>query len=388
MAKIKQIIGRKILDSRGKPTVEVQVTTDEGMMATDSVPSGTSTGTHEAALVDVDVAVSNTNQVIAPEIVGLEVTLQEEIDRKMIVLDGTENKNRLGANAMLGVSLAVARAGAISEKIPLYRYLNQLFKKSSGLEVKPSIPEPMMVMVCGGKHVEPANKLCIQEFLVLGDLEDGITIWHTLEGIFKQKGISYQIGLEGAFAPDLENDVEALEILNQAMEESLANLKGEVKLCLDIAGNNCKLSNRQILEMFKQYHLFSLEDPFSEEDWERFGQLKLELEELKVPFLLLGDDLFATHKALLEKGINQLVSNGIIIKPNQVGNLTEVFEVMKIAYGAQYSCVVSHRSGETADTFIADLAVGTGAKFLKSGAPIPSERLLKYHRLQEIAGEL
>lgn len=398
MSKIANIYGRRILDSRGKPTVEVKITTDKGATAIDSVPSGTSTGTKEAALVDVEKACANINKIIAGELKGENVEEQEKIDKKMIELDGTENKNRLGANAVLGVSLAVARAAALSTEIPLYRYINQLFRRISSLEIEPQIPTPMMVMLCGGKHAVTTgfegeyetgkgNNLSIQEFSVLGELADGIKIWQELEKLLRVKKIETTIGLEGAFAPQQTNE-EALVLLKEAIKNVASNLQGEIRLGLDIAGSYCQLSNQQILALFKKFQLYSLEDPFGEEDWERFGQLKLELEELKIPFLLIGDDLFATHKKLLEKGINHLVANGVIIKPNQVGTLSEVLEVMKIAYQAQYTCIVSHRSGETTDTFIADLAVGTAAKYLKSGAPIPTERLLKYRRLKEIEGEL
>lgn len=390
MSKISTIEGRKILDSRGKPTVEVKVTTENGVAAIDSVPSGTSTGKYEAALVDVDVACSNINKIIAPVIIGMEAAEQTTIDQKMIALDGTENKNRLGANAILGVSMAAARAAAQDLKIPLYRHINQLFRKVSGLEINPKIPTPMMVMLCGGKHThtEQAGTLCIQEFSVLGDLSDGIQIWHALEGFFKQRGISFQMGLEGAFAPQIENDEKALQILSEVIQSESQNLKSNLRIGLDIAGNNCRMTNMQLSEYFQKYNIYSFEDPFGEEAWAQFGQLKLELEETKKPFLLIGDDLFATHKSLLEKGINQIVANGIIIKPNQVGSLSETLEVMKLAYQANFSCVVSHRSGETTDTFISDLACGTAAGFLKAGAPIPSERLLKYRRLEEIEKEL
>lgn len=358
------------------------------MIGIDSVPSGTSTGKKEAALADVDVACSNVNQVIAPKLLGKDVEDQESIDKTLIELDGTENKSNLGANAILGVSLASARTAAMELQIPLFQHINKLFCRMSGLAINPKIPTPMMVMLCGGKHAGSAEKsLCIQEFSVIGSLEDGIAIWHRLENMLKEKNIPFSVGLEGAFAPELESDEKAIELLSEAVEKT-EDLGGDIRLGLDIAGNNCRMTNMQILEMVQKYNIFSLEDPFGEDDWEKFGQLKLELEELKKPFLLIGDDLFATHKTLLQKGITQLVANGIIIKPNQVGTLTEVFEVMKIAFKADFSCIVSHRSGETIDSFIADLAVGTGAEYLKAGAPIPSERLVKYNRLKEITESL
>lgn len=388
MSKIAQVRAQKILDSRGQPTIEVKITTDDGTSAADSVPSGTSTGTKEAALVEVEAACENVNKVIAPALIGQEIQEQDAIDHQMLELDGTENKARLGANAILGTSLAVARTAAAAARTPLYLYLNELFRQAHQIEITPKIPLPMMVMLCGGKHAPGVKQSpCIQEFLAIADVADGISIWRTLEGLLKQKGISYQMGLEGAFAPQVENDEKAIEILSEAIQTA-EGLKGDVKIGLDVAGNNCRMTNLQIVELFQKYNLFSLEDPFGENDWERFGQLKLELEELKKPFLLIGDDLFATHKKLLEKGITHLVANGIIIKPNQVGTLSEVFEVASIAYQAHFTCIVSHRSGETNDSFIADLACGIGADYLKSGAPIPAERLAKYRRLEEIRKEV
>lgn len=391
MSKIKLIEGRKILDSRGKETVEVKVETDDGLIGIDSVPSGTSTGKYESKLVDVDIACANINKVIAPKLIGKDPVLQADIDELMNKLDGTENKDRLGANAILGVSLAVARVAALSQKIPLYKHINKLFCQSSGLSIQPAIPTPMMVMICGGLHAEKSDRnenLSIQEFSILGDVNDGIEVWHALEKYFVDNNISYTIGLEGAFTPDIENNDKALEILKSVITDAKVNSADDIKLALDIAGTNCRLTNDQVLNFFKKHNIFSVEDPFGEDDWEKFGQLKLELDELKIPYLLIGDDLFATHKTLLQKGINNLVANAIIIKPNQVGTLTEVFEVMKIAYNAKYACVVSHRSGETTDAFITDLAVGTAAKYLKAGAPVPSERMAKYHRLNEIQNEL
>lgn len=386
MSKISEIQGRKILDSRGQPTVEVKVTTDDGFEAVDSVPSGTSTGAREDALVVPDLAVENINRIIAPKLMNVDVLAQEEIDKKMIELDGTDNKSKLGANAILGVSLAVARAGSMSAKMPLFWHLNKIFSKIAGIELEPMLPTPMMVMICGGKH--GGNSLCIQEFLVIGDVEKGKKIWHETENILKAKKIAYKLGLEGGFSPDLKKDEEAIEIILEAIKNCGFELNSDVRLGLDIAGNNCPMTNEKVLELFGKYNLYSLEDPFGETDWHRFGQLKLELHETGKDFLLIGDDLFATHKSLLQKGINQLVANGIIIKVNQVGTLTEAMEVVALAKQASFKCIVSHRSGDTQDTFIADLAVGVAAEFIKSGAPIPRERVLKYNRLKEIEGEL
>lgn len=384
MSKISTIEARKIMDSRGKPTVEVKIETDNGLMGVDSVPSGTSTGISEAALAPPDKAVENVNRILAPKLKGFETSDQEKIDRKMIELDGTPNKSELGANAILGVSLAAARVASLDNKMPLYWYLNKLFGKISKTIVEPALPLPMMVMICGGKHA--ANRLCIQEFLVLGELEDGIKLWKSIEQTLKQRKIAFKLGLEGAFSPELKYDEEAIEIILEGLQK--ANLQGKMRLGFDIAGNNCQMKSEEILKLVKKYDIYSLEDPFGEKDWEKFGQLKLELKEIKDDFLLIGDDLFATHRRLLEKGINQLVANGIIIKVNQVGTLTESLEVVALAKKANFKCIVSHRSGETTDTFIADLAVGVAADFLKSGAPVPKERLLKYKRLKEIESEL
>ena len=385
MSIIKEVEGRIISDSRALPTVEVKIRTQSGASGVASVPSGTSTGKKEATLVEAKVAVQNINQIIAPKLKGVDVQSQQKIDQAMIELDGREDKSRLGANAILGVSLAAARTGAEFLRIPLYQYLNNYFCQLSGITLKPSLPTPMMVMICGGKH--GANKLCVQEFLVIGKLQDGIKIWQTIEKILKRRKIIYQTGLEGAFSPDLSYDEDALEIINEAVLTAGHQNGKDIYLGLDIAGNHCRIPNQEIIKLVGKFNLFSIEDPFGEEDWEKFGQLKLELEELRSDFLLLGDDLFATHKKLLQKGINDLVANGIIIKVNQVGTLTETMEVITLAKKAAYTHVVSHRSGETDDTFIADLAVATAAKYIKSGAPVPKERLSKYKRIEEIRGE-
>ncbi len=386
MSKIIEVQGRKILDSRGKPTVEVKIRTDNGLEAIDSVPSGTSTGSREAALVEPDLAVAHINSLIAGKLVGQEATAQREIDQMMIDLDGTENKSKLGANAILGVSLAAARAGAMAAKMPLFWHLNKLFRQISSTEIEPKLPTPMMVMICGGKHGE--NRLCIQEFLLIGDVAHGRKVWHAIEKILKKRRVAYKLGLEGAFSPDLQYDEDALEIIQEAIQESGFGINRDVRLGLDIAGNNCQMANVDIFKLFEKYQLYSLEDPFEETAWHQFGQLKLELEELGRDYLLIGDDLFATHKNFLQKGINNLVANGIIIKLNQVGTVTEAMEVVALAKKANYKCIVSHRSGETQDTFIADFACGVAADFLKSGTPIPRERLLKYRRLKEIESEL
>jgi enolase len=384
---IQEVQARKILDSRGKDTIEVKIRTNDGIEVYDSVPSGTSTGEHEAILIDPQKAVEKINLQIAPKVVGKDCLKQKEIDELMIELDGTQNKANLGANSILGVSLAVARAGAICSKMPLFWYINHLIRKISAVEIEPAMPTPMMVMICGGKHANSPSgeNLCIQEFSVIAKVEQGIKIWEEIKRQLKNKGIKYAIGLEGAFSPDLKFDEEAIEMVQEAIEKLGLD---DTRLALDVAGNNCQISNENMLKIINKYNIYSVEDPFREGDWEKFGQLKLELDQQGRDYLLIGDDLFATHKDLLQKGINDLVANGIIIKVNQIGTLTEALEVITLAKKANYKCIVSHRSGETSDTFIADLAVGCAAPFLKSGAPIPKERKLKYDRLKEIEGEL
>jgi len=383
---IKEVEGRQILDSRGVATVEVKIRTDDGLLATDSVPSGTSAGKNEAVPVKPELAVNNINHLIAPKIIGQDSQNQEKIDQLMLALDGTTNESRLGANAILAVSLASARVAALASKMPLFWYLNKLFNKIAGTELEPSLPLPMMVGICGGKHAK--NNLCIQEFLLIGQMEQGRKVWHQIEKILKKRRVPYSIGLEGAFSPELQYDEDALEIILAAIAEAGLQIGQELRLGLDIAGNNCRLTPAEVLNLFKKYPIYSLEDPFAENEWEKFAQLKIELQETGKDYLLIGDDLFATHKNLLQKGINSLVANGIIIKVNQAGTLTEALAVVALAKKAKYKCIVSHRSGETQDTFIADLAVAVAADFLKSGAPIPRERILKYQRLKEIEGEL
>jgi len=386
MAKITGVEAHQILDSRNIPTVEVKVTTDEGMMATDSVPSGTSTGSFEAIVVDVPKAVNNVNKILRPKLMGLDPRQQKKIDRLILDLDGTENKSNLGANAILGVSLAVARAGAMTQKMPLFWHINKLFDQVSGTKTEPAIPLPMMVMIEGGKHGE--NNLCIQEFLVLSSLENGKKIWQKLKEILEKNSLNTEKGLEGGFAPKLKYDEDAIRYIVEAIKELGLKIPDEAKIGLDIAANHCQIGHQDILAMFDRWPLYSLEDPLAENDWDHWAQMKLELDQKKKDYLLIGDDLFVTNKERLEKGINNLVANGIIIKVNQSGTLWETLEVIALAKKADFVHVLSHRSGETMDTFIADLAVGTAAKFMKAGAPMASERVVKYNRLEEIEKEL
>jgi len=386
MAKITNVEAYQILDSRDKPTLEVKVSTDDGQIASDSVPSGTSTGSFESIVVEVPQAVNNVNNIIKPKILGLDPTDQKKIDKLMIDLDDTENKSKLGANAILGVSLASARAGSQVGKMPLYWHLNKLLNQITSKEVEPSIPTPMMVMIEGGKHGE--NNLCMQEFLVISSLENGKHIWQKVKEVLEREGLETTLGLEGGFTPKLKYDEDALKYIVQAIKELPLKIPEDVRLGLDVAANNCQINHADILAMFNRWPLYSLEDPLGEEDWDHWAQMKLELDQKKRDYLLIGDDLFVTNKKRLEKGINNYVANGIIIKVNQTGTVWETLEVVALAMKADYTHIFSHRSGETMDTFIADFAVATAAKFIKSGAPLASERIVKYNRLEEIKQEL
>ena len=386
MATIKSIEARKILDSRNKETLEVKVITDEGMMAVDSVPSGTSTGSFEAAAIIPENAIANVNNIIAPKLIGLDPTDQEKIDQTMIELDGTDDKSKLGANAILGVSLAVSRAAAMSKKMPLYAYLNELYRQIHKVNIEPSIPTPMMVMIEGGKHGD--NGICIQEFLCITSLENGKKIWKSVKKVLENNNLETKLGLEGGFTPRLNYDEDAIRFIIEAIQQEKLSVDKDVKLGLDIAANNCQMEHRNLMELLEHYPIYSLEDPVAENEWPHWAQLKLELDSRGKAYLLIGDDLFVTDHKRLEKGINDLTANGIIIKVNQVGTLSETLEVIAMANKAKYTHILSHRSGETMDTYISDLAVATAAKFIKSGAPYASERVIKYNRIQEIAKEM
>lgn len=385
MSKITSINARQILDSRGEPALEVEMTTDDGLLATDSVPSGTSTGSFEAVALKPAEAVKNINQIIAPKIIGLNPIDQLEIDQLLRDLNN-QHENKLGANATLGVSLTVARAASLTQKMPLYWYLNKLHEKISGQSLEPSIPTPMMVMIEGGKHAP--NNICIQEFLVIGELSHGKKIWHALNEILVQKKMPIKLGLEGGFAPQLNFDEDAIDLVLQAAKMAKLNVPQHVKIGLDVTANHCGISLEDVLSLMDRYPIYSLEDPVPQDAWHHWAQLKLELDQKKRPYLLIGDDLFVTSSKRLGKGINDFIANAIIIKINQNGTLSETLELIAMAQKANYTHILSHRSGETMDSFIADLAVATGAKYLKAGAPLASEREIKYQRLVEIQREL
>lgn len=387
MGKIKNIEARKILDSRGGETVEVKISTDSGILVTDSVPSGTSTGSFEAMVLEPSIAINNVNNIIKPKIIGMDPVEQNKIDQIMLDLDGTQNKSKLGANAILGVSLAVARAAAGEAHQPLYKYLNTLFNTVSGLNVKPVTPTPMMVMIEGGKHAKN-SKTCIQEFLVIAGLENGGKIWNRLKRNLARDGYGTAMGLEGGFTPELEYDEDAIRLIVDAATDEGLVVNQHYRMGLDVAGNQCQMSQEDIISLIQRYPIYSLEDPFSENEWTYWSQLKHSLGQIRKDYLLIGDDLFVTNLERLQKGTDDLVANGIIIKINQAGTLSETLTVIAHAIKAQYTHILSHRSGETMDTFISDLAVATASRYLKSGAPFATERVIKYNRLKEINDEL
>lgn len=410
MSEIVEVHAREILDSRGNPTVEVEVFLESGAHGRAAVPSGASTGKREALeLRDGDrsryvgrgvlKAVEHVNNVIAPEVVGLEVTEQAVLDQLLRELDGTKNKGKLGANAILGVSLAVAKAAAVELMLPLYRYLG-------GVNAR-ELPVPLMNLLNGGRHAD--NNLDIQEFMVVPvgassfaeALRLGVEVFQTLRTLLKRKGYSTAVGDEGGFAPNLRSHEEAIELLIEGIEGAGHRPGEEVYLALDAAasefyekgwyrlGGKKEVSPEDLVELYaswvEQYPIISIEDGMAEEDWKGW---KLLTERLGDRIQLVGDDLFVTSVELLEEGIERQVANAILIKPNQVGTLTETLEAIGVAKQAGYSAIISHRSGETEDTTIADLAVATSCGQIKAGAPSRAERTAKYNHLLRVEEEL
>jgi len=401
---IKSLKAREILDSRGKPTVEVKLETGKGVFVA-SVPSGASRGKHEAVEIKAAKAVKNINEIIALKLKGKDPTKQKEIDELMIELDATENKSKLGANAILAVSIAICRAGAAAENIPLYQHLNQLIirgRTSDNGSDNLNLPRPCFNIINGGAHAD--NYLEIQEFMVIPqkdsfreNFQRGKEVYKNLKAIFKkefgEKGII--IGDEGGFSPPIKKDADAFEFLRAASN----NFK-DIKLGLDCAATQLyrkgeyeldekKISREEFLNFYlcltKKYPIIFFEDPFSEEDWEGWKMIKSKMGR---KILIIGDDLTVTNKELVIKAINEKAIDGIIVKPNQIGTVTETIETVKVSRKAGLKIIISHRSGETLDDFIADLAVGIGADFIKSGAPAPKERIAKYNRLLKIEEEL
>jgi enolase len=418
MSAIKKILGREILDSRGNPTVEVEVTLESGVKASAAVPSGASTGSHEALeLRDGDSArylgqgvlkaVENVNTKIQEALLGMEVSEQKKIDQKMLKLDGTENKSNLGANAILGVSLAVCRAAALEKNISLYQYIAETFKfKTAGYK----LPVPMFNVLNGGKHSD--SGLSIQEYKVVPNgvatfkeqLRAGSEIFHHLAKILASDEQSTAVGDEGGFAPHLESNAKALEVINQAIEKAGYQKGVQVSVGVDAAASsffdeaenqyffqpeNVKLSREMLVNIYAEwigkYNVISVEDGLSEDDWEGWRAMN---EKIGPRAMTIGDDLLVTNVKRLKKAIEEKACNAVLIKVNQIGSLSETVECIKLAQKNKMRVVISHRSGETTDDFIADLAVGTGAEFIKSGSLSRGERICKYNRLLRIEEEL
>jgi len=408
---VKQVKSREVLDSRGNPTVAVEVALSEGTMGQAAVPSGASTGTYEAVeLRDGDKkryggkgvlqAVKNINEQIAPAIKGMAATDQEAIDHKLIELDGTDNKSRLGANAILGTSLAVAHAAANSLDMPLYRYLGQANEQT--------LPVPLLNILNGGRHA--ANSTDFQEFMVVPagatsfsqSLQMGTEVYHSLKKVLKDTGLNTNVGDEGGFAPSLPSNKEAIEAVLTAIEQAGYQPGRDCFIALDPAASEFYQDGRYVLERegtrltsaemvefyvkwISAYPIISIEDGMAEDDWDGW---KLITEKMGDKVQLVGDDLYTTNVSRLSRGIEVKASNSILIKLNQIGTLTETISAIRMAQEAGWTAIVSHRSGETEDTTIADLAVGLNAGQIKSGAPCRSERTAKYNRLLSIEDEL
>ncbi len=407
---IKHIQAREILDSRGNPTVEVEMSDGTNIIRA-CVPSGASTGVHEALeLRDGDKAryggkgvlkaIANVNDIIAPEVIGMNPGEQEAIDRKMLELDGTPNKSKLGANAILGVSLAAARLAAVQTGIPLWQHIQELFGSD---EV--SLPRPMMNIINGGSHAD--SGLAVQEFMVfpnLGNFADnlraGAETFHALKKILSSKGLSVGVGDEGGFAPRIPTVPEALETIAEAVEAAGYKFGSEIEIAMDAAASEFFteggyeidgeiLTADQLTDyygkLFEKYPIVSLEDSHAEDDFDGFAGMQAKYGK---NHQLVGDDLLVTNKERLQVGIDKELCNSILIKVNQIGSLTETFETMHLAKANGFTTVISHRSGETEDDFIADLAVGTNAGQIKTGSLSRSERICKYNQLLRIAEKI
>ncbi|MGQ3479713.1 phosphopyruvate hydratase [Paenibacillus sp. TY11] len=411
MTIISDVYAREVLDSRGNPTVEVEVYLESGAIGSAIVPSGASTGAHEAVeLRDNDKsrylgkgvlqAVKNVNEIIAPEVIGLDAVNQVEIDTLMIKLDGTPNKGKLGANAILAVSMAVARAAAEALGLPLYTYLG-------GFNAK-QLPVPMMNIVNGGAHAD--NNVDVQEFMVLPvgaptfkeALRVGAEIFHNLKSVLNSKGLNTAVGDEGGFAPNFKSNEEALSTIIEAIEKAGYKPGVDVFLGMDVASTEFYKDGKYTLEgegksftsaefvdllasWVDKYPIITIEDGCSEDDWEGW---KLLTEKLGNKIQLVGDDLFVTNTERLAKGIDENIGNSILIKVNQIGTLTETFDAIELAKRAGYTAVISHRSGESEDSTIADIAVATNAGQIKTGAPSRTDRIAKYNQLLRIEDQL
>ena len=414
MGEIIGVLGREILDSRGNPTVEVDIYLDSGAMGRALVPSGASTGKREALELrdtrkkrylgkGVQQAVANVNEAIGPSLIGLESTQQVSIDETMLKLDNTSNKKKLGANAILGVSMAVARASAIELDLPLYSYLG-------GVNAK-MLPVPMMNVLNGGAHAD--NNVDIQEFMILPigapsfaeALRSGVEIFHSLKSVLKKAGHQTAVGDEGGFAPNLRSNEEAMESLLEAIQLAGYKPGKDVSIALDVAASELyrakekcyilaaekkkKKTAAQLIKFYadwvKKYPLVSIEDGLDESDWDGWAELSKQLGD---KIQLVGDDIFVTNTKILSQGIAKKIANSILIKLNQIGTVTETIDAVDMAHRARYTAVISHRSGETEDTTIADLAVALNTGQIKTGAPSRTDRVAKYNQLLRIEEEL
>lgn len=415
MTVISDVYAREVLDSRGNPTVEVEVYLESGVMGSAIVPSGASTGLFEAVeLRDGDKgrylgkgvlkAVENVNDVIGPEIIGLDAVDQVAIDEIMIELDGTENKSKLGANAMLGVSMAVAKAAAEALGLPLFQYIG-------GVNAK-QLPLPMMNILNGGAHAD--NNVDIQEFMVMPvgaatyseGLRMGVEVYHSLKAVLKARGLATGVGDEGGFAPNLASNEEAFKVIVEAIEKAGYTPGTDVKIAVDAAASSFYLEDEKIYdlagegvkktaeemvdyyeEMINKYPILSIEDGLAEEDWDGWN---LMTKRLGNRIQIVGDDIFVTNTKRLKKGIQHQSANSILIKLNQIGTITETLDTIEMAKRAGFTCVISHRSGETEDSTIADFAVAVNAGQIKTGAPARTDRVAKYNqllRIEDILGE-
>ncbi|MEQ1845770.1 MAG: phosphopyruvate hydratase [Nitrospira sp.] len=412
MSAIREIKGRQIIDSRGNPTIEAEVTLESGAKGRAAVPSGASTGEKEAIELrdgdkkrwmgkGVSKAVSNISKVIAPELLGKEAFDQAGVDRAMIALDGTKTKSKLGANAILGVSLAVAKASANETGQPLYRYLG-------GANAR-VLPVPLMNIINGGAHAD--NRLDLQEFMIMPigasrfseALRMATEVFHSLKALLKKKGLNTAVGDEGGFAPDLQSNEEALSLISQAIEEAGYKVGRDIALALDCAASEFYDKGRYVLEAEKnperssdemisyyaklldRYPILSIEDGLSELDWKGW---KILTEKLGKRVQLVGDDIFVTNVEIFSKGIKEGIGNSILIKLNQIGTLTETLDAIELAKRSGYTAIISHRSGETEDTTIADVAVATNSGLIKTGSLSRTDRVAKYNQLLRIEEEL
>ncbi|MBN1422050.1 MAG: phosphopyruvate hydratase [Planctomycetes bacterium] len=418
MAKIESILAREILDSRGNPTVEVDVVLAGGARGRAAVPSGASTGTHEALELrdgdekryfgkGVKKAVDNVNKKIAPALAGADAKDQIAVDRAMLDLDGTANKKKLGANAILGVSLAVSRAAAAAAKLPLYRWIRKAYAIDSAEWI---LPTPMMNIMNGGAHAD--NNVDLQEFMVMPvgaktfkeGLRMGAEVFHSLKKVLKARKLSTLVGDEGGYGPNLSSNRDALAAIQQAVEALGFRLGEQVVIALDPAASEfykegvyvldgeptpCRFSSAQMVGFYAplipEFKIVSIEDGLAEDDWEGWAKMN---QELGKKVQLVGDDLFVTNTERLKRGIDEKIANSILVKLNQIGSLTETIETIRMAHDAGFTTVISHRSGETEDAYIADLAVAVNAGQIKTGSTCRSERMAKYNQLLRIEEEL